>query len=446
MFYVYVLQSLAYPDQLYVGSTIDLKKRFKRHNNGKEISTKRYMPWKLLYYEAYSSENLARTREKRLKHHGNAMKELKKRIMELSATRGGLHPAPHNAGLSVDEDLTTEKTGILRVTVRKSGAGFTLIEYLVAITILAGLVGGIMFTLNPFTQVERARDAQRRQDLQQVKNALETFYQDNSCYPLEVPFGTEWSVNGEVYMAEVPQDSSCGQLNGACYEYITDSENVCPQWNVVFARLTNRDLSQSICPLSTISDTCVPDGYDENWACVMSGAVNCTLLAQSGFGYDSGTAAEPTPTGPYVAPTPGPGSVTYTLGGGSGFNPYLRYLTLSPLAIATAGTAQTFIVTAEDATSDITSVKIHLFSDNASQVLTLNFAGGTPRNGTWAGTINADTYYNTYAMAIVGKNANGDDRCKVLTPGGQIEIDGKIVYFGGADARADDICQQVNNN
>jgi len=69
--------------------------------------------------------------------------------------------------------------------------GFTLIEYLVAITILAGLVGGIMFTLNPFTQVERARDAERRQDLQQVKNPLETFYQDNSSYPLEVLSGGE---------------------------------------------------------------------------------------------------------------------------------------------------------------------------------------------------------------------------------------------------------------
>jgi prepilin-type N-terminal cleavage/methylation domain-containing protein len=324
---------------------------------------------------------------------------------------------------------------------------FTLIEYLVAITILAGLVGGIMFTLNPFTQVERSRDAQRRQDLQQVKNALETFYQDNSCYPQEIPFGEEWSVGSEIYMKEVPQDPSCGQLNGYCYSYITDSDSQCPQWNVAFARLSEVPLqSTTVCPLSTISDTCVPDGYDEHWACAMSGAVNCQLLAASGFGYDSGTAAEPTPSGPYVAPTPGPGSVTYTLGGGSGFNPYLRYLTLSPLAIATAGTAQTFIVTAEDATSDITSVKIHLFSDNASQVLTLNFAGGTPRNGTWAGTINADTYYNTYAMAIVGVNANGDDRCKVLTPGGEIEIDGEIVYFGGADARADDMCAQVNNN
>lgn len=324
---------------------------------------------------------------------------------------------------------------------------FTLIEYLVAITILAGLAGGIFFTLNPFTQIERSRDAQRRQDLQQVKNALEAYYQDNSCYPLEVPFGGEWSVGSSVYMKEVPQDPSCGQLNGYCYEYITDSDSQCPQWNVAFARLSEVPAqSTTICPLSSISDTCVPEGYDEHWACVMSGAVNCQLLAVSGFGYDGGAVAEPTPTGPYEAPTPGPGSATYTLGGGSGFNPYLKTMTISPLYIAAAGIAQTFYVTAEDATSDITQVRVHLFSDNQAQVLTLNFAGGTARNGTWAGTISADTYNNVYAMAIVGVDANGVDRCKVLTPGGEIETSEGLVYFGGADARADAICQQVNNN
>ena len=79
MYYVYVLQSKL-NGQPYVGSTNNLKSRFKQHNNGKVISTKRYKPWKLIYYEAYESEQLARVREKRLKYNGNAMKELKKRI------------------------------------------------------------------------------------------------------------------------------------------------------------------------------------------------------------------------------------------------------------------------------------------------------------------------------------------------------------------------------
>lgn len=79
MYYVYIIQSKL-NGQSYAGSTNDLKGRFKKHNNGDVISTKPYKPWKLLYYEAYESENLARMREKRLKHNGNAIRELKKRI------------------------------------------------------------------------------------------------------------------------------------------------------------------------------------------------------------------------------------------------------------------------------------------------------------------------------------------------------------------------------
>lgn len=80
MFYVYILQSLKYSKQIYAGSAKDLKTRIMKHNNGEVFSTKRYMPWELIYYEAYTSEHLARAREKQLKHHGNAMGYLKKRI------------------------------------------------------------------------------------------------------------------------------------------------------------------------------------------------------------------------------------------------------------------------------------------------------------------------------------------------------------------------------
>jgi prepilin-type N-terminal cleavage/methylation domain-containing protein len=79
------------------------------HNNGEEKFTKRYMPWTLVYYEAYNMGKLARPREPRLKHDGNALRELKKRV-----------------GLP----STTFK-------LFKSGAGFTLIELIVSISIIA---------------------------------------------------------------------------------------------------------------------------------------------------------------------------------------------------------------------------------------------------------------------------------------------------------------------
>ena len=79
MYYVYVLQSKV-NEEIYTGSTNNLKRRVFEHNSGMSISTKRYMPWILIYYEAYQFESLARLREKRLKYHGNALRELKKRV------------------------------------------------------------------------------------------------------------------------------------------------------------------------------------------------------------------------------------------------------------------------------------------------------------------------------------------------------------------------------
>jgi putative endonuclease len=67
MFYVYCLQSEKDKEELYFGFTKDLKNRLKEHNSGDNISTKRYMPWKLIYYEACLGESDAHRRERYLK-------------------------------------------------------------------------------------------------------------------------------------------------------------------------------------------------------------------------------------------------------------------------------------------------------------------------------------------------------------------------------------------
>lgn len=81
MYYVYFIKSKNY-NETYIGSTNDLRRRLAEHNNGMEISTKRYKPWRLIYYEAYRSEKDAREWEMKLKSHGNAIKELRKRIKQ----------------------------------------------------------------------------------------------------------------------------------------------------------------------------------------------------------------------------------------------------------------------------------------------------------------------------------------------------------------------------
>ena len=66
MFYVYILQSVK-SRNFYIGYTSDLKNRFKEHNNGKNLTTKPFRPYKLIYYEAFLNKKDAKSREEYLK-------------------------------------------------------------------------------------------------------------------------------------------------------------------------------------------------------------------------------------------------------------------------------------------------------------------------------------------------------------------------------------------
>ncbi len=80
MFYVYILKSEK-NQELYIGYTSDLKRRIKEHNQGLNFSTKRYIPWAIIYYEACIEESDARRREQYLKTtQGNRL--IKRRIKD----------------------------------------------------------------------------------------------------------------------------------------------------------------------------------------------------------------------------------------------------------------------------------------------------------------------------------------------------------------------------
>jgi len=62
MYYVYLLYSEK-ANEVYKGYSTDLKKRMKSHNSGNVKSTKKGIPWKLIYYEAFTSSKDARREE-----------------------------------------------------------------------------------------------------------------------------------------------------------------------------------------------------------------------------------------------------------------------------------------------------------------------------------------------------------------------------------------------
>ena len=78
MYYVYLLQDQN--GKKYIGYSKNLKRRLSEHFNDKVYTSRRMIKPKLIYYEAYSDEKVAKDREKKLKQFGSSYHGLIKRI------------------------------------------------------------------------------------------------------------------------------------------------------------------------------------------------------------------------------------------------------------------------------------------------------------------------------------------------------------------------------
>lgn len=181
--------------------------------------------------------------------------------------------------------------------------GFSLLEIVVDIAILASLLALLYVLIDPITQFEKAKDATRKHDLVELQNALDTYYNDTGCYPQSIPFGHEWKEGSTVYMTEVPQDPSCTSTSGQCYIYQVDSSYACPQWNILYATL-EKPTTQA-CLLHSLSTACLPPNYDSSMTCTVSGSVDCdfvstnALLPSSPASSDGSSSETGMPTPPY---------------------------------------------------------------------------------------------------------------------------------------------------
>ena len=63
MIFVYAISSLS-QNYIYVGMTQDIEGRIKRHNDGRERTTRFYKPFELIYSEVCETRSKARVQEK----------------------------------------------------------------------------------------------------------------------------------------------------------------------------------------------------------------------------------------------------------------------------------------------------------------------------------------------------------------------------------------------
>lgn len=144
-----------------------------------------------------------------------------------------------------------------QTTKKNFNLGFTLIELLVVISIIALLASVVLVALNGARQ--KARDAKRVADMNQMAKAMELFYQDNNSYPTyssAVTFSTDPALGSPSiwprYMTNLPNpptpaDGSCDSREGASavpggndyYFYSTGSANTTNAYTITFC-LGNR--------------------------------------------------------------------------------------------------------------------------------------------------------------------------------------------------------------
>ena len=119
--------------------------------------------------------------------------------------------------------------------------GFTLLEVLLVIGIIAILAAIVIIAINPNRQLAQSRNAQRQSDVNTVLNAVYQYAIDNTGTIPSAITTTQTEIcntgatctglidlsvltNGETYLVSMPQDPTGATTNGAGYE-ISQSAN-----------------------------------------------------------------------------------------------------------------------------------------------------------------------------------------------------------------------------
>jgi len=147
------------------------------------------------------------------------------------------------------------------------GAGFTLLEMIIVVGILAITATIGIAALDPITQIQKANDARIKADFSQIQKALEQYYDDNGRYHLPTADfkitnssgnTVDWGATWQPYMNLVPK---CPYSAGS-YVYYSTSDG---QAYYLYANLA-RGADENLCNGGAVCDN-LPSGASCGGVC-----------------------------------------------------------------------------------------------------------------------------------------------------------------------------------
>lgn len=171
-------------------------------------------------------------------------------------------------------------SAIIIVMNLKKNSGFTLLEILIVVSLLAVIGAAIIIFLNPLQQINKAKDSKKKSDLNVLKKSFEDYYNDKNCYPTleEVCYNprSEYAPNEAKtcnicgnnpsspsftpYLATLPCDPESPKKE---FLYQVD-DLTCPKWFKVYSELGYK-IDPVINDLGCSAESCGPQpdyGYD----------------------------------------------------------------------------------------------------------------------------------------------------------------------------------------
>lgn len=108
---------------------------------------------------------------------------------------------------------------------------FTLVEILVILALLGILI--ILSVVNASAQVQRARDAVRKGNIDRIKKVVEEYQQDANCYPIALPVCGNDLMSGDFKLLD---DIPCDPKTKFSYVYVSEI-SACPSWFQIYGTL-----------------------------------------------------------------------------------------------------------------------------------------------------------------------------------------------------------------